>query len=86
MHKFRIAGGKVTYRNCHLNREAEHFIEAHNKEPGIMLWNDPCGTLLGRAFSFFKQAGQGTPSDLVVRSFSAAVHSHICPVPYAPAP
>lgn len=58
MHKFQISGGKVMYRNRHLNREAEHYIQAEGKEPGIMLWNDPCGTLLGRAFSLFKQAGQ----------------------------
>ena len=58
MHKFQISGGKVTYRNRHLNREAQHYIEAEGKEPGIMLWNDPCGTFLGRAFSLFKQAGQ----------------------------
>jgi len=57
MHKFQITGGKVTYRNRHLNREAEHFIQAENRTPGISLWNDPCGTLLGRAFSLFKQAG-----------------------------
>lgn len=58
MHKFQLSGGKVTYRNRHLNREAEHYIEAENQEPGVMLWNDPCGTVLGRAFSLFKQAGQ----------------------------
>lgn len=58
MHKFQISGGKVMYRNRHLNREAEHYIEAENQEPGVMLWNDPCGTVLGRAFSLFKQAGQ----------------------------
>lgn len=57
MHKFQITGGKVTYRNRHLNREAEHYIQAKNQEPGINLWRDPCGTLLGRAFSLFKQAG-----------------------------
>lgn len=57
MHKFQISGGKVIYRNRHLNREAEHYIEAENQEPGVMLWHDPCGTLLGRAFSLFKQAG-----------------------------
>lgn len=60
MHKFQISSGKVTYRNRHLNREAEHYIEAENQEPSIMLWNDPCGTLLGRAFSLFKQAGVTT--------------------------
>ena len=58
MHKFQISNGKVTYRNRHLNRDAEHYIEAENQEPGVMLWNDPCGTVLGRAFSLFKQAGQ----------------------------
>ncbi len=57
MHKFQITAGKVTYRNRHLNREAEHYIQAESQEPGIMLWSDPCGTLLGRAFSLFKQAG-----------------------------
>ena len=57
MHKFQISNGKVTYRNRHLNREAEHYIQAEGTEPGVALWNDPCGTLLGRAFSLFKQAG-----------------------------
>ncbi|KAL3141623.1 hypothetical protein ABBQ32_004860 [Trebouxia sp. C0010 RCD-2024] len=62
MHKFQISGGKVIYRNRHLNREAEHYIEAENQEPGVMLWHDPCGTLLGRAFSLFKQAALKGPS------------------------
>lgn len=62
MHKFQITGGKVTYRNKHLNREAEHYIQAKNQEPGITLWSDPCGTLLGRAFSLFKQAAIQGPS------------------------
>ena len=57
MHKFQITDGKVIYRNRHLNRETEHFIQAKNEQPGIALWSDPCGTLLGRAFSLFKQAG-----------------------------
>ena len=71
MHKFQISGGKVMYRNRHLNREAEHFIEAVGQEPGIMLWNDPCGTLLGRAFSLFKQAGQPTPESPCMHAFLA---------------
>ncbi|DBA84901.1 TPA: hypothetical protein ACH3X1_005915 [Trebouxia sp. C0004] len=62
MHKFQITAGKVTYRNRHLNREAEHYIQAENQEPGVMLWSDPCGTLLGRAFSLFKQAAVKGPS------------------------
>lgn len=71
MHKFQISGGKVMYRNRHLNREAEHYIEAEGQEPGIMLWSDPCGTLLGRAFSLFKQAGQPTPQSPCMHSFLA---------------
>ena len=69
MHKFQILGGKVTYRNRHLNREAEHYIEAEGQEPGIMLWSDPCGTLLGRAFSLFKQAGQPIPESSSIPAF-----------------
>lgn len=57
MHKFQISEGKVTYRNRHLNREGEHYIEARDHEPGVSMWADPCQTLLGRAFSTFKQAG-----------------------------
>ena len=77
MHKFQISGGKVTYRNRHLNREAEHYIEAEGQEPGIMLWSDPCGTLLGRAFSLFKQAGRPTPESSSIPAFLAfCQHAH----------
>ncbi len=70
MHKFQITAGKVTYRNRHLNREAEHYIQAENQEPGVMLWSDPCGTLLGRAFSLFKQAG----ASCCITACTAALH------------
>lgn len=58
MHKFQLTGKGVTYRNKHQNREAEHFIQAENRAPGIQVWTDPCGTLMGRAFSTLKQIGE----------------------------
>ena len=58
MHKFQISGKGVTYRNKHLNRETEHFIQAENRYPGVQVWTDPCGSLMGRAFSTMKQMGK----------------------------
>lgn len=58
MHKFQISGEGVTYRNKHLNRETEHFIQAENRYPGVQVWTDPCGSLMGRAFSTMKQMGK----------------------------
>ena len=58
MHKFQIQEGQVTYRNKHLNREAEHFMQAEERFPGLAIWNDPCGYFMGRAFSSLKQLGK----------------------------
>ena len=58
MHKFQISGRNVTYRNKHLNRESEHLIQAENRYPGLQVWADPCGSLMGRAFSTLKQMGK----------------------------
>lgn len=57
MHKFDIQAGHVTYRNRHLVTEMENYIREHNRAPSLVAYDDPCGSIMGRAFSTFVQAG-----------------------------
>lgn len=57
MHKFEIEAGHVTYRNRHLVKEMENYIREYNRSPSMTACEDPCGSLMGRAFSTFVQAG-----------------------------
>ena len=57
IHKFQISEGGITYRNQHLVKDMENYILANNRPPSLPIYNDPCSSYLGRAFSTFYQAG-----------------------------
>jgi torulene dioxygenase len=53
LHCFELDRGAVTYRNRHLNKDLEHYVEQKGRMPGVSMGEDPCGSLLWRAFSAF---------------------------------